>query len=237
MAAAAMATVCAMRTGKLPDMPFAAVAISTATPRQTTTEARIRRPAGQCASIEVRVPRSAGSTETGARRGSAERACDHQALDLVRALVDLRDLGVAQVALDGILGHIAVAAEDLDRVDGHRHGGVRGEELRHGRVLPEVGLAAVDLRAGLVEQLARRRRARLHVRELELDALELGDRPAELAPFARVRGGVIRGALRDAHGLGGDAEARAVERGERDVHALVDLADQVLGGDADVVED
>src|SRR3954453_7608033 len=40
---------------------------------------------------------------------------DDDALDLVRALVDLRDLGVAHHALDGILGHVAVAAEDLDR--------------------------------------------------------------------------------------------------------------------------
>ena len=108
------------------------------------------------------------------------------ALDLVRALVDLRDLGVAHVALDGVLADVAVAAEHLDRLDRDGHRGVGGEQLGHRGVLAAVGLVAVDLRARLVEQLAGGGRARLHVGELELDPLELVDRLAELA-CARAR--------------------------------------------------
>jgi hypothetical protein len=40
-------------------------------------------------------------------------ARDDDALDLVRALVDLHDLGVAHVALDRELPRVAVADEDV----------------------------------------------------------------------------------------------------------------------------
>ena len=58
---------------------------------------------------------------------------DHQALDLVRALVDLRDLRVAHHPLDRVLVHVAVAAEHLDGLDRDRHRGVGGEQLGHRR--------------------------------------------------------------------------------------------------------
>ena len=48
---------------------------------------------------------------------------DDEPLDLARPLSDLGQLGVAQVALDRVLGHVAVAAVDLDR------GMVRTREL------------------------------------------------------------------------------------------------------------
>src|SRR3712207_8938909 len=41
---------------------------------------------------------------------------DHEPLDLARPLVDLGDLRVAVVALDGELLRVAVAAQDLDRL-------------------------------------------------------------------------------------------------------------------------
>src|SRR6476661_7123218 len=47
--------------------------------------------------------------------GALQRAGDHQALDLVGALVDLGDLGVAHHPLDRILADVAISAEDLDR--------------------------------------------------------------------------------------------------------------------------
>src|SRR3954462_9921369 len=47
-----------------------------------------------------------------------QRARDGEPLDLARALVDLRDLGVAVVALGGELLGVAVAAEHLDRLAG-----------------------------------------------------------------------------------------------------------------------
>ena len=59
-------------------------------------------------------------------------------------------------------------------------------------------------------------------------ALELVDRLPELAALARVGDGVVGRALGDPDGLGGGAEARALERAERDAQALADLADHVL---------
>ena len=99
------------------------------------------------------------------------------------------------------------------------------------------GCALIGHRAGLVQQLARGRRARFHVGQLELDPLELVDRLAELAALARVADGVVGRALRDSDGLRGGAQARALERAQRDRQALADLADHVLLGHAHVVED
>ena len=48
-------------------------------------------------------------------------------MDLVRALADLAELGVAEVALDGELAGVAVAAVDLDGVVAGLHGRLRGD--------------------------------------------------------------------------------------------------------------
>src|SRR5665647_2090661 len=56
---------------------------------------------------------------------------DHQPLDLARAFVDLRDLRVAEVPLDRVLGHVAIAAEDLDRLARSLVRDVGCEQLRH----------------------------------------------------------------------------------------------------------
>src|SRR5919199_4301934 len=45
-------------------------------------------------------------------------AGDDEALDLLGALVDLRDLGVAQMALGRVFLDVAVAPEELQCVDG-----------------------------------------------------------------------------------------------------------------------
>src|SRR5215211_7209394 len=58
-----------------------------------------------------------------------QRAGDHEPLDLARALVDLRDLRVAVVALGRELLRVAVAAEDLDRLARPVPGDARREEL------------------------------------------------------------------------------------------------------------
>src|ERR1044072_6794166 len=155
-----------------------------------------------------------------AARRLPHRAGDDDPLDLVRTLVDLRDLRVANHPLGGVLVAVAVAAEDLDRLERDEHRVVGGEQLGHRRVLREIGLVALGLRAGLVQQLARGGRARLHVGELELDALHLVDRLAERDPLAGIGGGVVRRALSDPDRLGGGAQARALERGERDRQAL-----------------
>src|SRR5579875_1262971 len=166
-----------------------------------------------------------------------ERAGDHETLYLVRALVDLSDLRVSHHALHRVLLDITVPAEHLHRIDGHRHRGVRAEDLRHRGVLRTLRMALVGHRARLVQQLARGGRPCFHVGELELDALELVDRLAELPALARVGDRVVGRALRDADRLRGRAETRFLERRERDRQALADLADDVAVRHAHVLED
>src|SRR3954452_4999793 len=171
------------------------------------------------------------------QRRLAHGAGDHEALDLVGALVDLRDLRVAHHPLDGVLVHVAVAAEHLDGLDRDRHRGVRGEQLGHRRPLAQPALVAVRHRARLVEQFAGGRRPGLHVGELELDALEVVDRLAERDPLLGVLVRVVGRALGDADRLRRGAQARALEHGERHRQALALDADEVLVRHAHVLED
>src|SRR6266550_580270 len=60
-----------------------------------------------------------------------EAAGDDHALDLARALPDPVDAELAEVALHGMLGHVATAAEDLERAVGDPVRRLRGIELRH----------------------------------------------------------------------------------------------------------
>src|SRR5690349_17011229 len=109
------------------------------------TSAAIDRPVKFAKRRFMRLPRrglSRPSPSAGGPRGEGLTACllhpargsgtaqeiagDDDALDLVGALVDLRDLGVAHEALHRILARVAVAAEDLYGVGGHLHGGIAG---------------------------------------------------------------------------------------------------------------
>src|SRR6202035_1736219 len=121
----------------------------------------------------LEAPDRCGSRIAGAAGVLFERAGDHETLDLVGALVDLCDLGVAHHPLYRVLLDITVAAQDLNRLDGHGHRRVRAEDLRHRRVLGAIAVVLIGHRAGLVEQLAAGGRARFHVGQLELDRLEL----------------------------------------------------------------
>src|SRR5262249_15624245 len=63
--------------------------------------------------------------------GGEDLAGDHDPLALVRALVDLQRLGVAEVALEGAGGQVALLPRQLRRRDGKVHGRVRAEQLGH----------------------------------------------------------------------------------------------------------
>src|SRR5438034_2761044 len=88
-------------------------------------------------------------------RQSEDGAGDDEPLDLARALVDLRDLRVAVVALDRELLRVAVAAEDLDRLGGLPACHLRREELRLGALLG-VREALLPAPGGAVDEQARR---------------------------------------------------------------------------------
>src|SRR5262249_46395191 len=123
------------------------------------------------------------------RSGSLPKqgAGDDEALDLARALVDLRDLGVAVVALRRELLRVAVAAEDLDRLAGRpaRDGG--GEQLRL-RPLDAVRAPGLLQPRRAPRQGARRLDLGLHVGELLLDRSEPPDRAAERVALLGIAG-------------------------------------------------
>src|SRR4051794_5777317 len=157
-----------------------------------------------------------------------QRAGDDEPLDLAGALVDLGDLGVAVVALDRELLGVAVAAEDLDRLAGDLAGRLGGEQLGL-RALDGVRLAGLLEARGAPGQGARGLDARLHVGELLLDRLVAADGLAERAALLGVGDRGVQRSLRDAGGLGGDADAAAVERRERDAHAPAGAAEALAG--------
>src|SRR5581483_5893044 len=78
---------------------------------------------------------------------------------------------------------------------------------------------------------------RLHVGEHACNELVLRDRLAHRLARARVLEGVVGGALGEAEPLRADPRARAVEDAHRDLETVALLAEQVLGGDAAVVEE
>src|SRR3984957_21144852 len=68
---------------------------------------------------------------------AAELAGDHETLDLVGALADLKDLRVAVEAGDVAVEQVAGAAEDLHRLADHARRHLAGLQLGHGGLLLE----------------------------------------------------------------------------------------------------
>ena len=139
------------------------------------------------------------------------------------------------MAFDGIFAGVAVAAVDLDGFVGDAGGHFAGEKFGDGGVHAEAG-AGVLLPGGFADEEAGGVEVGGHIGEHELDGLELRDGMAEREALLGIGAGGFEGALGDAEGLRGDADAAAVERGERDFVAFAFVADAVGGGDFAVGE-
>ena len=146
---------------------------------------------------------------------AGNRASDDQSLDFASPLEDRVDLRVAMPAFHGILAHVSVAAEDLDRLFGDLDRRLAGVELGHGSLAVEEGLARGGHPRGPPHQKPRSVDVHLHVGELEGDALVLDDGPTELLAFLGVVERVLVGGARDAQRLGADGRSRRLEGGHR----------------------
>src|SRR5699024_212012 len=113
-------------------------------------------------------------------------SCHDHALDLVGALVDLGDLGVAHHALDGEVAGVARAAEELHGVGGDLHGHVGGVGLGGTGHVGLPGVTAFGRCSGGVHQMPRGFDLGAHVGEHELHTLEVTDGLAELFTFLDV---------------------------------------------------
>src|SRR5688500_11725071 len=131
---------------------------------------------------EMRSARSAGASPSRLR---VQLARDHDALNLGRAFIQLGHLRIAKEALNGVLLHVAIAAEDLHGLRRDPHGRLAREQLAHGAELRD-RLATVLGRGRRVKQRTRRSHARGHVGELELNGPKLLDRTIELSPLGRI---------------------------------------------------
>src|SRR5229473_3137919 len=160
---------------------------------------------------------------------------DDALLDLRRALEDLGEPRIAPIALDGVQGRVACAAEHLQRLGGHPLGHLGGKELHHRRLLVAAPLL-VDLVADEVHQLARRLDLGRHAGEAKARVLEVADRLAELAALLGVGGGVFQCAARQSDGARRGMGAGALQAGGDVVEGAAFLADQRRGGQAAVVE-
>src|SRR5437773_3891577 len=164
-----------------------------------------------------------------------QAACDHQALDLRGALVDLHHPRVAVVALDRILLHVAVAAVHLDRLMRHPGRRLAAVELGHRRLARE-RLARVLEPGGALDQEPRALDAALHLGQLELDRLNLGQRLSERLALLRVLHGFREGGGHHPQRLGRHADPPHVEGAERDPEPVPLGAEPVLDRHLQVVE-
>ena len=123
---------------------------------------------------------------------------DDEPLELVRALSDREQRGIAVVTLEIELLRVAVGAVQAHRFEAVEEGGLGREELGHSRL--EVATLSALVGAGrlLGEQTGRFQAGR-HLCELDLDGLVLADRLAEGLPYLRVRDGLFEAGACDAH--------------------------------------
>src|SRR3954468_14349149 len=135
---------------------------------------------------------------------------DDVALDLVGAFTDDHQRGVTEVALHVVLGGVAVAAVDPDRVQRDLHRCFGGEELGHSglHVAPVAGVGALR---GVQDQLPGGGQLRGHVGQVVADRLVLPDRLAEALPLLGVAQGVVERGLADPEGARGDLDAAGLE--------------------------
>src|SRR5688500_19035253 len=142
---------------------------------------------------------------------SVQSARDHDSLDLRRALINLGDFRIAHKALHRIILDVAISAEDLHRLRRHPHRRLARHQLRHRAELADA-LSAILRRCRGVEERSRAGHTHRHIRELELDRLELLDCLSELLSLAGVDNRVLECCTCNADRLGGDAEPSIVER-------------------------
>src|SRR2546429_615631 len=131
---------------------------------------------------------------------------------------------------------VAVAAVQLQGLVADHEAGIGDKALGHGAVGGGVARTGIELGGGQAHHLARGHEFGGHVGQLELQRLEAGNGLAELLALVHVLLGLGERALGGAHGAGGDVDAPAVQALHGDLEAFALAAQQVLSGNAHVVE-
>src|SRR5262249_36958482 len=156
-----------------------------------------------------------------------ELGADQHAADFAGACADLVELGIAQQPSSRIVVGVAIAAEELDRVERHCSRALGREQDRACGILAR-GLAAV---AGLGDRIhigLTGIHGDVHVGDLATHQLEFADRLAELFALVDVGHHHVHAGLHDAKRTGREHDALKVEARHHDLPALVDAAKHVL---------
>src|SRR5208337_1544578 len=161
---------------------------------------------------------------------------DQHAPDLARASPDLVELCVAQEPARGIIVDVAIAAQQLDRVERYARGGLRSIKDRTRRILA-CGLVPVAGAGHGVDVSARRIERHIHIGNLRLHELERADGLAELFAFVDVRQHEIERGLHDAKRTRRQHSALIIEAGHKHVYAAANAADHVLFWHLAILED
>src|SRR5437867_11962647 len=159
--------------------------------------------------------------------------------EIVRDRGDLVQPRLPHLPLD-----MHVPRHPVPAVDVHRHvrgapGAFRREVFRDVRVLADL----LRIRIGLVQggrvpaHEVRGDEARVRVRERKLDALVAPDCPAEDDASFRVLHGPVEEPAGVTDALGGDQDSLRIEDVEEGLEAVALLANQMFGGDLDIVQE
>src|SRR5262245_62295008 len=140
-------------------------------------------------------PRSWSSASLG--RLLEQLASDQHPADLAGAGADLVELGVAQQAARRVIVDIAVAAEELDRIERDLRRLLARIQDGAGRVLAR-GLALIARLGHRIDVGLARVHGDVHVGDLALDQLERADRLAELLALVHVRKHRVEAGLHNA---------------------------------------
>ena len=157
---------------------------------------------------------------------------DDQPVDLARALVDLGDARVAEVALDRVLLGVAVAAVDLERLASSPAAPSRRRRawrspLPSSSARRRLRLRPWRRRPGGSGGAPRRRRSPCRRGRSGWPGSRRSGCRRPCAP-SRTTTAASKASCRDADGLRGDPDAAAVERRHRDLEAVALLAEPVV---------
>merc|ERR1711879_331751 len=162
------------------------------------------------------------------RKLLGEVASNQHAADLTRTSPDLVELGITQQPTGRVLIDITVPSETLDRLTRHPRRLLSRVQDHSSAILGHVRLARIARARDRIHVGARGGQCRVHVCQLPLHQLEIGNALAKLLALVRVRHSDIHRRLHDAEGTGGQDESLVVKATHEHVHTLANLTEDIL---------
>src|SRR5271166_4260284 len=159
-----------------------------------------------------RPPRPTQDNGGGCSALADEAAADEPAMNLVRTLPNLGDLGVTHQPLDPVFRAIAVPAVQLHSFRGDPHRQVRGAHLEHRGLDRKIVSTAVDEARDVPKPSLAQRKIGGEVGEQKLDALKLDDAPTRLPALVDVEDSVLKRGAGDAERVGSQTRTRDLSR-------------------------